>query len=167
MPGISAKRTISTSLLAAIFGAFFLLLPEFIQPLIAGLLYGCGDGGCHRCADILDDRAQPVLAFCAALSFYVSSFFQSKGFRGILKIFAVAILCFQIYTLLTLWSVACGQECTALLRPRRSPMFLTVIILLSTSGAWAGVCAAALIFYNKIRASVFSGRKDFQKRNAD
>jgi hypothetical protein len=167
MLGIPAKRAVSTSLRAAVFGAFFWLLSEFTQPPVADLLYGCGAGDCRYCADILYDRAQPVLAFCAALSFYFRRFFQSTGFRGILKIVAVAVLCFQIYTVLIIWSVASRQECTSLLRPRMFPMFLAVITSFLVSAVWAGICAAALIVYYKISASSSSVKEDFQKPNAD
>src|SRR5689334_10386499 len=126
MKNIRTKQIVLQSLFALAFGAGFWLLLEALQPEIVNRIYNCGY--CDRCANILYDREQLVLAFCAGLAFLAVAFLKLRGFKGVLKTLAVSFLCFQIYSLSTAWSVARAEECTALHRTR-APFLLPLIFL--------------------------------------
>lgn len=159
----SARRILPRIPAAILFGAAYWLFLEFIQPEIVNRIYNCSF--CERCANILYDKEQLVLAACAGLALFVAAFLKIRGFKGVLKIIAVSYLCFQVYSLLTIWSVVTSRECTALHRPRIFPLVALVFLgvqLLITSGLWASLCAAPLLIFNALLSIVFEREKDFQ-----
>jgi hypothetical protein len=81
------------------------------------------------------------------------------------KTVAVSYLCFQVYSLLTAWSVMRSEECTALLRVR-APFPIAVVVLgielLMISGLWASLCAAPILAFNALRFNVFAADDEVQ-----
>lgn len=146
--------------LAPLFGAVYWLFLDSFQTAFTGAIHGdC----CDRCANILYDREQPVLAFCAAVAFVLTGLVAAKGWKGIFKTFLITQLSFQIYSLLVIWSVARVEECTALHRVRApAPVSLTILVvyLLIITGFWAALCTVPLIAFNSLRAAVFPAPDD-------
>ncbi len=140
---VQPVRIIKAFVLAVIFGAMFWLFLELIQTTVVNLRFSC----CERCGNILFDREQPILAFCAALSLLVFAFLKIKGWKGILKTLAVSFSCFLLYWLMTLVSGQNHEECSLLNYPNGRLPSLNEIVMLVVSGFWAGICAAALMIY--------------------
>ena len=146
---------------AALYGAIYWLFLEKIQPDIVNKIYNCSF--CERCANILYDREQIVLAYSAALACVGLAFVKTRGFTGVFKTVGVTYLAFQVYSLITIRSVILGQECTALHRERIFPVVALVILLINmaiTSAVWAGICAAPLVFFNIVRSLITADRED-------
>jgi hypothetical protein len=168
MTKINYQKLLINSSLAVTFGVIYWMFLENIQSAIVNRIYNCDF--CDRCANILYDKEQIVLAFCAALALLVGGFLKMKGWRGVLKTIAVSYLCFQVYSLVTIWSVIRSEECTALHRPRMFPIVALVFLLIDmliTSAAWAGICAAPLAVFNLSRAIIFPGEDDSQRVDFD
>jgi hypothetical protein len=137
---------------------------EAIQPEIVNRIYNCDY--CERCANILYDREQVMLALCAALACFALGFVKTKGFGGVFKTFGVTYLAFQVYSVWTIRSVVFSHECTALHRPRIFPLvalFILVVDMLLTTAVWSAICAAPLAVFNLARSIVFSREEEFQK----
>jgi hypothetical protein len=156
-----AKRILLRLGLAALFGSAYYLFLEWIQPLAIETIYNCDS--CARCANLLFDREQPILAVCAGLALFILGFLTIRGFRGGLKTLAVSFLVFQVYSLLTIWSVLRSEECTALYRVR-APFVIAVVLLgieiLMLSGLWAGLCALPILSFQALRSTVFADDED-------
>ena len=138
---------------AIVFGAMFWWFLEFIQTITVNYKFSC----CERCGNILFDREQPILAFCAALSCLILAFLKINGWRGILKTLAVTFACFYIYWLFTYISGHPRQECNALNYPRGALPFFNELAMYIVSGIWASICSVALIIYQGIRI-IFSSK---------
>lgn len=165
MKKINYRKLLIYLLCAPVYGAVFWMFLESIQPEIVNQIYNCNY--CERCANILYDREQVVLAFCAALACFGLGFIKTKGFRGVLKTIGVNLLAFQVYSLLTIRSVILAHECTALHRERSFPIFVLIILLISTaitSAVWAGICAVPFVVFNIARALAFSEKDDDLQR---
>lgn len=157
-------KLLALAAIAPVFGYVYWTFLELLQPGIANQIYGCGF--CSRCANILYDREQIVLAFCAGLAFVAAGFQKTGGSRGVLKTAAATYLSFQIYSLATVWSTLKAEECTALHRIRVFPiaaLILLLIEMLIISGFWAAICAAPLVLCNLIRSLVFRDDEQFPK----
>ena len=135
---------------AVIFGAMFWVFLELIQTAFVDSRFSC----CERCGNILFDREQVILAFCAMISFLLTAFLNFKDWKGFLKTLAVSFLCFQIYFLITKWSALQSAECSALNYPRGSPFGLNEFVMEAFTGIWATICAAVLIVYQQIRRPI-------------
>ncbi|HEX8735508.1 MAG TPA: hypothetical protein VF721_09310 [Pyrinomonadaceae bacterium] len=149
---------------AAGFGALYWLFLETIQPSIVNRIYNCDY--CDRCANVLYNKEQIILAFCAALAGAVAGLLNARGFRGVLKTIAAGYLCFQFYSLLTIWSVVRAEECTALHRPRIFPLValgFLIVDMLIRSGVWAFFCAVPLLIFSFVQPVFFGRDDDFQR----
>jgi len=146
--------------IAPLFGIAYWAFLESFQPGFVDSLHGTC---CTRCANILYDREQIPLAFCAAVAFALAGLINTQGLKGILKTLLITYLIFQIHSLLVILSVAHAEECTALHRvraPALASLTILVIYLLIVTGFWAGFCAAPIVAFNLLRAIVFSGKAD-------
>ncbi len=145
---------------AIIFGALFWWFLESFQPDIVNYKFSC----CERCGNILFEREQPILAFCAGLAFLVSAFLKVKGWKVILVTIGISFLCFYPYWLFTYWTAHSHQECTALNYPRRGLPFFNEFTMFIISGFWASLCAAALLIVQGI-SLIFNSKKVSETTN--
>jgi hypothetical protein len=164
MKNINNQNALICLPLAVIYGALYWGLLENIQPAIVNQIYNCSY--CERCANILYDREQVVLALCAALAGAAVGLLRFKGFGGVFKTIFVTYLAFQVYSVWTIRSVIFAHECTALHRERIFPVVALVILVINmllTSAVWAGICAAPLVLFNLVRTLVFTEKDEVQK----
>src|SRR4051812_43748397 len=145
---IQTIQVVRNLIFAIIFGAMYWWFLEFIQPAVVDYKFSC----CVRCGNILFDREQPILAFCAALSLLIFAFLNISGWKGILKTLAVSFSCFYLYWVFTYFMAhPVRRECTALNYPRGALPFFNEVAMLIMSAIWASVCAAVLLFYQGIK----------------
>lgn len=133
--------------LAVIFGALFWYFLERVQADFVQWKSAC----CERCANIVYDIGQPIIAFCGGLSFFVSSFFAVRGWKIIFKAIATSWLCFQIYWFMTFWAAIHYRECTAINYPKGLFPILGGISMQIETIVWAVSTAIIFLLYNVIR----------------
>ena len=159
-PKVNVRVRLTRLLICLGFGALFFAIAEICQSTFVSLEYGC----CERCSNYLFDRAQPVLALCAAVAcvLYVWKCPASVSFRKSLVsavIFSAAG--FLGYFVFTLTSIYLRTECTALYSP--GPGFLhsvaiggpiVAFVVLVECVFWSSICMLLLVMLGAV-ARVF------------
>jgi len=141
------KKIIFNLAAGALFGAAFWYFLELIQAGLVESKFSC----CQRCGNILYEVEQPILAFCAGLSFFGSAFLPVRGWKVILKTFAISILSFEIYWAMTFWAGIHYEECTALNYPRGLFPILGGIAMEFEVLVWAVICTIVFLIFNQCR----------------
>jgi hypothetical protein len=133
------------------FGALFFAIAEVCQATFITLDYGC----CERCSNYLFDRAQPVLAVCAALACFLylwkrpASVSFKKSLRSAVIFSAAGFLGYFVFTGTNIYL---RTECTALYSP--GPGFLhsvaiggpiVAFVVLIESAFWSSICTLLLL----------------------
>lgn len=158
MKHISWRKLVFRVAAAGVFAAAFLAFTEIGRGSLAAFTGGRSDC-CERCRAYLFDTAQPVLAICAAISFFIYSFLESKtaGVKYFAKTIGVCWVSFQVYTAWTAWHLLMRTPCTALYSP--GPLlivgvFFVVAVLLIESTVWAALCALPIVLISIVRKLV-------------
>jgi hypothetical protein len=141
---ISLGVSLAASILVGLSFWYFL---ETIQADMVTWQSSC----CERCANIIYDIDQPIIAFCTGLAFFASTFLAVRGWTVIFKAIAVCWGCFQIYWFMTFWAAIHYRECTAINYPKGLFPILGGISMEIETTVWALACAAIFLIYNQCR----------------
>jgi hypothetical protein len=159
-PNLNLRALLTRLFICLSFGALFFAIAEVCQATFIELNYAC----CEQCGNYLFDRAQPVLALCAALACFLY-LWKCPVSASLKKSLSSAVIFsaagFLGYFGFTVANIYLRTECTALYSP--GPGFLhsvaiggpiVAFVVLVESAFWSTICILLLLML-RVGARVF------------